>query len=389
MELEPELQPLARGHRQFIFIALLLLFITTLPFLFLYATGYRFNFGEENTFVSTGGIFVAAERTGAEIYIDNELVRETRTFRKAFYAQGLDPGTHRIHVQKPDHHTWVKELPVYPHLVTEAQAFNLPLVPQVRTISPWKNVVGTTITKATSTLAASSTNTYAVFPRIATSSLVADTEYVALRALFATTSATSTEATLGEQALEQINTLFMATTSTSTVPAEVATTTKIFNDVKLFEQGDDIYAAWRGAREDMPYYYCAEDFELLGTSTLPMTPEESAIKLGANIIETDDEATLEELVGPIQSVTEDSVCDPAIRIDRKNETVHSFDFYPGSTDLVIMARTSGIYVIEIDDRGWQNVQPLVVGADLDMRIHNGNIYIFDGTLIYQVVFPND
>ena len=85
-----EVQPLPYRKRRRTFFFLLALFVISLPFLYLYATGYRFDLSDTNAIVGTGGIYVAAERTGAEIYIDDELVRETRVFRTAFYAQNLD-----------------------------------------------------------------------------------------------------------------------------------------------------------------------------------------------------------------------------------------------------------------------------------------------------------
>src|SRR3989344_2639129 len=113
-EIIPGIAPLPFKHRRSMFFLLFILFVMVLPFLYLYATGYRFDFGNgETTLVSTGGIIVGAERTGATLYVDGEQVSERRTFTRAFYAQGLTPGTHHVYVQKDGAHTWVKELPVY------------------------------------------------------------------------------------------------------------------------------------------------------------------------------------------------------------------------------------------------------------------------------------
>jgi hypothetical protein len=361
MQNDLELQPLPQGKRRNFFLILLGLFILTLPFLFLYATGYRFDLGNKDPFISTGGLYVAADRAGAEIYIDDELVRETRTFRTAFYAQGLEPGTHRVHVQKPGHHTWVKELPVYPHLVTEAEAFNVPQVPTVRTLSPWKNGTGATVVFEESALKALNTNPVIVATSTATSALIPDTEYATLLASF---TATSTEGAAEASAL-----------FTATSTADAATTSKVFNGVQLDKRDEDIYATFVGPREQMPYYYCAKDFEF---------SEEAAPKAllkNTNVAEDISNA----LIGPVQYVPEDAVCEPSISIDRQGEQVDAFDFYPGSSDLVLLALETGIYVIEVDNRSWQNMQPLLEGENLSMRIQNGNIYVFDGTLIYQVL----
>ena len=54
-----------------------------------------------------------------------------------------------------------------------------------------------------------------------------------------------------------------------------------------------------------------------------------------------------------------------------------------------MGSESGIYVVEIDDRAWQNRQPLITGEDLEVRVYNGAIYVFDGYYIYQIQISQD
>lgn len=378
MEVEPLVQPLPLQHRQKTFWLLLTLFMLSLPFLYLYATGYRFEFGEAGNLISTGGMYIAVERTGAEIYIDDELVRETRTFRRAFYAQSLTPGTHRVHVQKPDHHTWVKELPVSAHLVTEAQAFNLPLVPQVRVISEWQSATGSAIVRDFD-LAASTTNELLATSTLRTRGFTQNSEYDALLLLFSTSSATSTE-TFVDRVTEGIDTLIQATT-TATSSIGVPTTTKEWRGVKLYEKGGDIYVRWVGTRDDMPYYYCAEDFPPYSgrtSTTTGFVTENPEVKgeLTANTA---------EFIHPVQTVPEDAVCEPEIQIDRRGQEVRFFDFFLGSTDFIILALEDGVYVVEVDDRAWQNVQPLLLGEDLDVRIENSLIYAYDGELIYQVM----
>ncbi len=88
---------------------------------------------------------------------------------------------------------------------------------------------------------------------------------------------------------------------------------------------------------------------------------------------------------PVQTVSPDVVCDPKIRIDRKWQILGAFDFLPGTTDFVIIGLEDGIYVAEVDDRSWQNVQPVMMGVGLDFRVENGAVYVFDGTFIYQAV----
>ncbi len=368
-----DVQPLPYKKRRRTFLFLLFVFVVSLPFLYLYATGYRFDLKEPTNLVSTGGMYVAVERTGAEIYIDDELVRETRTFRKAFYAQNLDAGTHRVHVQKEGYHTWVKELPISKRLVTEAEAFNLPLVPQVRIISEWVSATGSPIV-STPLLLASTTQNVVATTTMATTSFIANDEYRSLIVHFGTT----TEATK-KGAAEQLKDIL--SNATTTIIEDTATSTIISNGVRLARADSELYASWVGPFEQMPYYYCAPEFppySTTSTSTFTEVVEREPVP--------ESEIDSEELVmHPVQTVPKDTVCDPTIRIDRKWQEIRDFDFYPSTTDFVILALEDGIYVVEVDDRSWQNVQPLIMGYNLHMHIESGNVYVFDGTLMYQVL----
>lgn len=377
----PQIKPLSYKHRNLFFSLLTTVFFLSLPFLFLYATGYRFNFNE-TSFVSTGGLYVAVERTGAEIYINDELVRETRVFRRAFYSQGLDEKTHRVHVQKEGHHTWVKELPVYPHLVTEAQAFNLPLIPQVRVITPWQTNGGVNIITSTSTILENSipVNQYLFEPRASTLTLASNSEFESLLALFET-SLITTPTTTSKTPVTIDN--FIQTTRTAE-----ATTTKEWRGVSLYEdENGEVYATFTGSRSQMPYYYCADPFPAyepsVSTSTKVVTASVTSVDK-ALAADFDDELTLE-----VQTVPTEAECIPTVKMNRHGESVSYFDFFPNSTDLVLLAQDSGIYVIEIDDRAWQNRQPLLLGENLEAFIQNGNIYAYDGEYIYQILIDQN
>jgi hypothetical protein len=373
MDTRINVQPLPHRKRQHAFLFLIGVFLISLPFLYMYATGYRFDIEKPTTLVSTGGLYIAVESGDAQIYIDDELMRETRAFRKAFYAQGLDAGTHRVYVQKDGYHTWVKELPVTKHRVTEAEAFNFPLVPQVRVLSPWQTATGTTVV-AIPLQSASSTNELIATTTKKTSTFVRNEEYYVRLQSFSTT---STSTSVSGSVTHQIKDIIARSATTT---EDIATSTVISSGVALHRSGDEVYATWVGSFEQMPYYYCAEEFPRYDGST--------TTEIDASIpFFTEEEPTLEteSVMHPVQTIPADGACDPTIRIDRKNQNVHGFDFYPGNTDLAVVILDDGLYAIEIDDRAWQNAQLLFKGSNLRMHIENGSIYLYDGVLIYQVV----
>lgn len=219
--------PLSRARRTFYMRLLFAVFFLAVPILFLYATGYRFAGLSE--LVKTGGVYVSAERSGAEIYINGDLVHETGTFRRAFFVQDLEPGVYTIEVHKDGYHPWGKTLPVYAHLVTEAEAFNLPLEPELTLVPPRLVVSG----------GATATTTEP------------NPLHTAVRAAFATT-----------------------TPSLSTVAPSaagmLATTTRESGGVQLLEVDDGVVARWTRSLSDIPFYFCTPESSCVDTIELTL-----------------------------------------------------------------------------------------------------------------------
>lgn len=389
MEEQIDVKPLPYKTRKRAFGLLLLTFLVSLPFLYLYAIGYRFDLKEPTNLIETGGIFISLDKKGTETFIDDVLMHGTRTFQNAFYAQDLDAGTHRVFVQKEGYHTWVKELPVSQHRVTAVSAFNLPVVPTVRVISPYLSATGTPVVKEPLTFASTTGSVFATSTKL-TKEFKQNGEFASLILHFSTTS-TSTKKESVTQQIKELLDENKASTTEKGVPT--ATTTIVSGDVTLHESGNDLFATWKGNFEQMPYYYCAPEFPRYSSSTASTTLIEDIVNTVATPVPTPAPQTGqyvgEPVMHPVQTVSKDIACDPTIRIDRKWQTISQFSFYPKSTDLVIVALEDGVYVVEIDDRSWQNVQPLLLGRGLSFYIENGNIYVYDGELIYQVIIPTE
>lgn len=302
---QPIILPLSRTRRRLYFRVLILVFVLAVPLLFLYATGYRFEGFTE--LVRTGGMYVGAERAGAEIYINGELVRETGTFRRAFFVQNLEPGTYEVRVTKPEYHPWEKTLAVYPHIVTEAQAFNMPHRPTLVPIPPTLET-----------------------PAATAPSTVSNPLYERVDAAFATSTATSTLSTASlRTALEREST---------DLDAAMATTTKEYQDMMLFEIDGGVVAAWEGNSARIPFYFCQ--------------PEQG--------------------------------CADRIVLNTHGETPQHFDFFPGTADLVLVTLRQGVYVTELDNRSGQNIQPLIKETGADFRVVDGRIYLSVAERLYEV-----
>jgi hypothetical protein len=144
--------------------------------------------------------------------------------------------------------------------------------------------------------------------------------------------------------------------------------------MKLFEEEGEVYATWLGRTNEVPYYFCVN---YQAASSTVSQYGEHVYEGVANVLATMPITETQDISGRI--------CREQIRIDRKGMEVKYFDFFPDSTDLVLMLLKDGLYVTEIDDRAWQNVQLLYPGEDIDVRVSGGRIYIKDDGYLLEVL----
>jgi hypothetical protein len=374
-------QPLPRRRRRFLFLALVTLFVCAVPVFVFYATGYRYNFfSPDASITATGGLYISVDNDAGEVFLNDEAVTDSRIFRKALYVQSLKPGIERVHVQAPGYQTWVKELPVYAHMVTEASAFLLPEVPQVRPITPFLTAAGLPVfmgvpTTTKTLFIGSSSIPVLATTTMATTSFVLNSEYLFVRSLFGTTTATTTTPLLDRVVDEAIDILQGTTAGTSTTPTSTATTTIIQNDTTLFERGGDIYVRYTGSERSIPYYFCIPaDMEVA-----------SSTRYRAQVIEARLAYAEERGLSDMATTNTERLCRREIKIDRQGHEVLSFRFFPGSTDLVVLHRTDGIVVTEVDDRAWQNTQKLYPGTATAFTIEGGRLYVAAGDSLFELL----
>ena len=377
-----EIKPLSQKKRLFVFVLALVVFVVAVPISVFYAIGYRFDFtGDITNFAnitnikSVGGMYIRNDTPNTAMFVDDEPVRDMRLFQKAAYIQNLEAGMHRIHVQGVGVQTWVKNLPVFAHFVTEASSFNLPKVPQIRIITQWSDPItniGVLTDHATTTqfAFASSTTILEYATSSATSSLIANPEYTFVKSLFA--SSTQLRNLLADKAAATTKKRFTFDVATTSLIGVDATTTKVWRDTTLFEKNNKVFIAWHGDANHIPHYYC---LTYVGEKK---TSAQYGVDVYSSLSDEFASTTL------LSSLVGQRVCRKEIQIDDLGQKVSWFDFYPNSTDIVLMQLEDGLYAVEADDRGWQNVQQLYPGKDIHVIQESGNIYINDGDYYLQV-----
>lgn len=375
---EPQIKNLTYQRRQRFFWLLVVIFVLALPSLIFYTTGYRLSFeNEETSIVTTGGMYITTDNLEVDVYLDEEQIERPRLFRSAYYIQNITAGQHRVVVQRPDLHTWVKDLPVDPYLVTEVAAFNMPITPQVRPITEYIDAAGNLVvfTDATTTELfgqATVTVPFVIATSSATTSYFANEEFTFIESLFGTTS-TSTRSVL-VRFLTDMDRFRFATTTVD----EVATTTVEElpierGNMRLLERNGELFARWTGPVPSIPYYFCVLD---RGATT-------TAARYGEHVASEIDRLRVSTTTPLI--VDGERVCRPEIKLDRLRKDVYLFDFFPNSNDLVVLHLEDGVYVTEIDDRAWQNTQLLYPGENLRVVVENDSIYLKEGDDYFELI----
>lgn len=373
---EPQIVTLSYKKRNLFFWLLVVVFLVALPSLIFYTTGFRLSFEDESTtIVTTGGIYITTDNLEVEVYVDENKVEKPRLFRSAYYIQDLEVGKHRIVVQQPGLHTWVKELPVDPYIVIEALAFNMPVQPQLRPISQYVTATGTAIyfnkdDISTILAEATTTETYMISSTSATSSYELNEEYIFVSSLFSS----STEV-FGSVFLEPPEVQPFRFSTTTNSADDISTSTPVIkesNGLVLEDHNGEVYAIWADRSKTIPYYFCAAEHS-----------SSTATRYGQHVYE-EFERLLLSTTTPVM-FDNSRACRPEIRIDRKGQDVFFYDFLPNSSDLVILQLEDGLYVTEIDDRAWQNTQKIFSGSNFRVMVENNAIFILVDGLYFELI----
>lgn len=379
MPQEPQITGMSKRRRNFFFWALVLVFVVMLPTMIFYTTGYRITFDNdgETMVTTTGGMYITTPNLEVDVYLDEEQIERPRLFRNAYYIQNIEAGQHRIVVQAPEVHTWVKELPVDARIVIEAAAFNLPTTPQLRPITEFQTEDGESVYQSGVVTLPVFTNATATEPFIiATSTFAAadyaeNPEYEFVASLFSSSTATTTS--VFRQFMRDMDRFRfispdeLATTSTTT--REIIER----NDVELISRGLELYAVWQGEQDAIPFYFCVTSNSASTTSA----------RYGQHV--ADAVFAVPTATTSPTFVIEDRICRSEIKLDRLRQDVYMFDFFPNSSDLVLLHLEDGLYVSEIDDRAWQNTQPLYLGEDLRVVVENDVIYIEEDGNFFEIL----
>ncbi len=322
------MNPLSTKQRLRSLLILVAVFVLIAPVILLYSLGYRLD--DKLTLQKTGGIFIHSDVTNSTVFVDGEFLRDNGIFVRNTWIQDLTPNKYyKVEFHKDGFQSWVKELRVYPSIVTEGRVLMLPNQFQMREILPHLVSAGSATTStAQSGIPAAPANK----------------EFIAIAELFATStdeiedekSATSTATTTVAKQKGDLELFF----ETLLIEDYQALENLIVNGKEVSWLSDgNINLHWTSDISSIPYYYCGGD---------------------------------------------ERACQRSIVLDWGDD-IERFEYMPGRDDIWVALVKGGIYAIEVDGRTQRNIQQIYKGENLDFRLtQNDRIILKDGTRFFEI-----
>jgi len=349
------MKPLSKKARLGSGIFLGVIFVILAPILLANSFGYHFDKLEDVfTLVKSGGIYVASDVSGVEIYVNGEYFKDSGLFIRNTLVQDLDPNeTHEIVAQKEGRNDWRKTLPVYESLVTESRVLMLPVNIDTVEIYPFVDELGMGTTTATTTLKKNSELAEEVLVNGYVPSNILYRDLVNLFSgedddVYSTTTSLISD-DLQTPLIGENDSATTTATSTKDIPEyfvdlgienpeDLENLIELRNQVAWIDNGD-IILNWIDEDDKPLYYYCLDNVE----------------------------------------------CRDRIILDWESEII-SFNFLPGREDVFIVLTRDGIYAVEVDDRSDRNIQEIYIGENLDfMKSSDDSIFVRDGFVFHEII----
>lgn len=324
------MNPLTTKQRSRSFLLLVLIFIIIAPLILLYSFGYRLD--SSYTLQKTGGVFIHSDIANSSVFIDGKYFKNSGIFIRNTLIQNLTPNKkYKIKVQKNGYQSWIKDMAVYPSIVSEGRVLLLPNKFETREILPYIDPqFGATTTPPTKSK---------IKPTNA--------EYMDAFELFASST----------KKIKKPNTVVASTTvATSVVSVQKSELELFFESIGIEEyetlpnlivngkevswiENGNITLEWMSDLSTIPYYYCDG---------------------------------------------KERKCSKEITLDWQNDILR-FAYLPGRNDVWIVLVPDGIYAVEVDGRTARNIQKIYEEKNVDFRLtKNDRLLVKQDKEIFEV-----
>ena len=305
-----------------------------------YSLGYRI--GPEWQIQKTGGVFIRANETGADVFVDGKTSKTTSLLTQTAFIKHLTPHTYEIHVAKDGFVSWQKFITVTPEIVQARDVLLVPIALPARSL-------GTT------------TPLY--------------TRYILKKGtIFVNQNGTSSP--------------LYNTNVNRFWELPKSNTLLIFNKDKTFYTGD----RFANATTSLEFFISPSEY-------VPTEVPQTLISLlmsKQNIIFSDDEQRViywdDHTIGSYWIGDERKMPQwqktRALSVFAIPSKIRSIIAYPQHEDYLIISIGSGIWMLEMDAVGGQNFVPLYQGENPQIVTKQGSsLIIFDAPLYYEIELP--
>lgn len=332
-------------RKKLFWICVLVFFIAGPPLL-LYAGGWRLtsNFSIKRV----GGIFVSADLSGAEIYVNKKLMKQTNILQHGLFMQGITPGITSIIVAKDGYWPWAKELPVKENLVAETRAFLLP-----------RDISGKSILRGT-------------YNRLYR---VPDYSYLMLEK--------KRNGVISYEFYNPSGQQFISVSEGGALLSSPDPFKTFFSSNRIF------YLVFPSKTVSIRFNTISDTL----TAERAKTPEYNTSPSLPHRITVDNRSQSRVWISNEGSVNAEWLSDSPLpyyfnekitTVFESQEQIKSLDFYRSRRDLVILAVKNSVFVLEIDGRSTRNFQPIYKGNNPYFARIDSAIYILDNGNLLEV-----
>ncbi len=321
------MKPLTKKQRSLSLIILGIVFISVAPIIVLYSLGYTLD--KDFSFQKTGGIFIHSTISNSAVNIDGKFFKTNGIFIRNTLIQDLVPNkNYKIEVQKEGYQSWIKNIYVYPSIVSEGSVMMMPEKFEIREIFKYIDNNGL----ATST------------PLIKTQIKPTNSEFISVTNLFASSTkkvekTLVTSTTTPSNVVKQKTKIELFFESLSISNHEKLNNLIVNGEEVSWIENGDINLYWMDDMTSSPYYYCGG---------------------------------------------EERTCINKIILDWGDE-IKKFDYLPGRNDVWIVLTNNGIYAVEVDGWTQRNIQTIYLGSNLDFRLtQNDTLLIKEGVKFFEI-----
>lgn len=310
--------------------------------------------------VKTGGIYISSPISGSEIFIDNNLKKQTNLLQGGVFVQNLRPNVYSALVAKEDYWPWQKNLKIEPQLVTEARAFLIPRSPEGKTLTRGHFV----------SVFASPFDEILILEELKgkTKKIVF---YLPDSEEFLTNNSVSTNQILSS--FKKMDNVYFE---------ENQTILLFFQDYSFLKTEFDFEnKTVRAFSAPAPEYLPAENEDIALSRRFIRTDKHKKLKIW---LEKNNEIWAEWLEKnsplPYYLSTEKEM------IIKTRSPVKNVDFFPLREDIIIFAAENGVFALEIDGRGNRNMQPIYKGRNPTFSVRSSQkaVYILDDGALSKI-----